>query len=96
MKMNQEIEWIEPIGGPLVIIDSEIILQWNGILGEDFEFACSFSNFTSVATYKSSSIIILGDEPLLTGVLQKNERLILIIDHEYKYFRLHRRDLWYS
>lgn len=83
MSMNQKTNWIEPLGGVLVIIDHETAKAWNGVEGDDYEFACSFADYTSVAVRHSKPIVVLGDESLRTGLLRINSDLLLIIRWVY-------------
>jgi hypothetical protein len=61
-------------------------ILWGGIEdnnGKDYNFACSFSDYTSVTKYKETAMIVLGDEPLMTGIIQKDKHLVLIVRWYY-------------
>ena len=83
---TKEIKWYEPIGYPLIVLPKKTATFWGGIIensGKDYDFACSFSDYTSVAEYKETEIIVLGDEPLMTGLIQQDKDLIFIIRWVY-------------
>ena len=78
----KEIKWYNPIGGALIVLPRKTAMLWGGSTansGKDYDFACSFSDFTSVTEYKGTEIIVLGDEPLLTGFIQQDKDLIFIL-----------------
>ena len=68
------------------MLPKNIAPQWGGIEknnGKDYAFACSFSDYTSVAEYNNTEIIVLGDEPLMTGVIQENKHSVFIVRQVY-------------
>ena len=82
----KEIKWYNPIGGALIVLPEKTAMLWGGITennGKDYDFACSFSDFTSVTEYKGTEIIVLGDEALMTGLIKQDKDLIFIVRWVY-------------
>ena len=83
---TKEIKWFNPTGGALIVLPRNIAMLWGGVEdnnGEDYDFACSFSDYTSVTEYKEAEIIVLGDESLMTGIIQENNCSIFIVRWVY-------------
>jgi hypothetical protein len=93
---TKKIKWFNPTGGALIVLPKNVAMLWGGIEdndGKDYDFACSFSDYTSVTKYKEAEIIILGDESLMTGIIQKGKRSIFIIRWVYADTESHIIDL---
>lgn len=74
--------WIESGGGPLICLDRRSISSWGGIeflstswrgdkeFHNDYERACSIDDYLAQIAVVGGSGIVLGDEPMMTTVLE--------------------------
>lgn len=71
--MSARARWIEPSGGPLIIVPASMAASWRGRRGtqvDDYTAACSVDGYTGVIARAWGACIVLNDEPLRTTVVQ--------------------------
>lgn len=64
-------EWIESTGGPLLLLEKELLPYWHGISRSsatmtDYDRACKIADFVGAIKVGPGSGVILGEEPLST------------------------------
>jgi hypothetical protein len=72
--------WIASAGGPLVLIPTVLRSRWKGTRGvpSDYDVACGVEGYVGVIEKDGGQILVLGDEPLQTGVARMNGRMCLV------------------
>ncbi|HRI66417.1 MAG TPA: Imm21 family immunity protein [Polyangium sp.] len=73
-------QWISTTGGPLLLIPEKSLSDWRGASGDglDYDLACSATEFAEVVQWHGRSLLVLGDEPLLTMVIQGSTTTIFL------------------
>jgi hypothetical protein len=74
--------YVTSTGGPLIIMEASLYPQWGGALSNsaskylttDYDFACQTDRYLSLAKITNGQIIILGDMPMDTAVVQDRPR----------------------
>ncbi|PHV09521.1 hypothetical protein CSQ89_21300 [Chitinimonas sp. BJB300] len=89
--MSTALKWIKSGGGPLLCIESELLQQWLGVEGNsvangqdntfanDYERACSVSDYLGKTPLGDRQAMVLGDEPLETMIWRQTEQPPLIV-----------------
>jgi hypothetical protein len=89
--MNTKLNWIKSGGGPLICVERDIALQWQGvtgtgILGEsknfyknDYERACSIRDYLGKIKMGEREALILGDMPLETLIWRTRDQCLSIV-----------------
>lgn len=71
--------WLNSTGGPLIFAETAIAKHWRGISGNsswvsagttDYDRACQTSEYLEVLNCDGGEVLVLGDEPLQSTVLQ--------------------------
>lgn len=65
-------EWIESAGGPLVVVPRSLRARWQGI-DADYDAACRVDEYLGLLSRGWGEVLVLGDEPLRTAVVQRSE-----------------------
>ena len=80
--------WIESLGGPLVGSSNRVFRLWAGAQGRsfavedystDYDFACDVKEFIEKRTFLGEEIFVMGDEPLRTFFVRRNEHKIFLL-----------------
>ena len=66
-------EWIDSAGGPFVVIPRSASATWKGIAAEDYDEACGVENYLGLLHREWGDVLVLGDEPLSTTIIQRAE-----------------------
>jgi hypothetical protein len=89
--MSSEPRWIKSGGGPLICAESELAQYWlgvdgnsiccgpNGVYANDYERACSVSDYLGKIALGNRHALILGDMPLETLIWQLPDKLPRIV-----------------
>lgn len=70
MKSESSLVWIESAGGPLLLLEKNLIPGWHGCSSNledsptDYERACAVDDYIGVIPVASGIGIVLGEEPL--------------------------------
>jgi hypothetical protein len=73
MKSESSLVWIESAGGPLLLLEEDLLKYWNGCFSTsedtptDYERACSVHDYLGVIVVDSGHGIVLGEEPFSTA-----------------------------
>lgn len=70
-----DLRWIESLGGPLLLVPESVLDQWSGSEGKsashlfpnDYEWACSLTDYLAPIEVGGATALVLGDEPLPTA-----------------------------
>lgn len=73
MRADPTTEWIESAGGPLVLLPRSKLSAWAGVEGRDYNDACEVVDYAGLLTRSWGHVIVLGDEPLRTAVICRDE-----------------------
>jgi len=91
MIMSNQQKWIKSRGGPLVCMDAVLAHHWLGVVGNsvaqgpesncinDYERACSISDYLGKIVLNNRQALVLGDLPLETTVWQLPAQLPRIV-----------------
>lgn len=66
-------KWIESAGGPLVVVPRAVRGNWKGIDADDYKEACEVAEYLGLLTREWGPVLVLGDEPMRTAVVQRTE-----------------------
>lgn len=73
-------KWIQTNGSPLIIVKKNEAYKWEGILNNDYSNAekISYENYISKLNWDKRTVLILGDEAMLTtaGIVNNNVCII--------------------
>jgi hypothetical protein len=84
-------KWIKSEGGPLICIEHSLVQHWQGVIGNsshrdtdpaytnDYERACSVSEYLGKIPLKDSYALVLGDMPLETLIWQPSNKFPRIV-----------------
>lgn len=79
------LQWINSAGGPLVCASPVTGREWRGTHGSsvgearsDYERACDQADYVSVIACSSSEVLVLGDEPLQSAFVMRNEEVLVL------------------
>jgi len=67
------LDWIESAGGPLLMLEEDLLSHWRGsqqvFIGEptDYERACAVDDYIALIAVNSREGIVLGEEPFRTA-----------------------------
>lgn len=73
MKSESSIVWIESAGGPLLLLEENLLAHWQGCFSNsedtptDCDRACDVDDYIGVIAVDSSHGIVLGEEPFPTA-----------------------------
>lgn len=73
MKSENSLAWIESAGGPLLLLEENLLPFWRGCFSDsddaltDYDRACDVNDYIGAIDVNSRQAIILGDEPLSTA-----------------------------
>jgi hypothetical protein len=73
--------WINSGGGPLIIIEKRFSTKWGGASkkkGIHYNIACDTSNYAEVKNIDPFDIVVLGDEPLQTTVINNKKDQFIV------------------
>ena len=83
--MEESFEWINSLGGPLILIPHEELVTWQGIDGSsesgkssDYERAGEVEDELGIIKCGSQQAFVLGDEPHSTAWVAQNDGGILV------------------
>lgn len=71
--------WLESTGGPLILLEDDLVGHWRGYLTRsdsgvtDYERACQISDYLGTVGVASRSGVVLGEEPYSTTWWQSRE-----------------------
>jgi Immunity protein 21 len=81
MKLN----WINSSGGPLVCCGTSLARKWRGTNGSsaddsasDYDRACEVNDYIGIADSADQSVLILGDEPLMSCFYMSSSGLLVL------------------
>jgi hypothetical protein len=67
------VEWVEPGGGPLVVVPEAVLAFWTGADGgeaaSDHDRACDVDGHVGLLPVGDATALVLGDEPAATAFL---------------------------
>jgi hypothetical protein len=74
--------YVTSTGGPLIIMEARLYETWGGTLSNsasmfpltDYDFACNVDKYISIEQLNIGQILILGDMPMDTAVVQDRSR----------------------
>jgi len=84
-------KWVRSAGGPLICVERDLVSSWCGILGNsvntppskaalnDYERACSVSDYLGIVEVANKCALILGDMPLETTVCYLSPESLLLV-----------------
>ena len=79
------LQWVHSAGGPLVCASPTAGRAWRGTLASsiggaqsDYERACDQVDYVSVIACGSSQVLVLGDEPLQSAFVVKDEGVLVV------------------
>jgi hypothetical protein len=73
MKPESSLVWIESAGGPLLLLEANLLAYWRGCFSDsedtptDYDRACAVDDYIGVIAVGSSHAIVLGEEPFSTA-----------------------------
>ncbi len=70
--------WIESTGGPLIVVPRACSAEWKGITNSDYDEACGVTGYLNVLNRHWGQVLVLGDEPMSTCVIQRPEGLAVV------------------
>jgi len=87
MHIEDNLRWVESGGGPLILIDSDLALEWGGLSGNsgspeslsDYERACSIDDYLGLLGVQKGVALVLGDEPMRTSVKRLEQDDVMIV-----------------
>ncbi|MGE3467766.1 MAG: Imm21 family immunity protein [Pyrinomonadaceae bacterium] len=87
MDTEDNSRWVESGGGPLILIDSDLALEWGGVSWNsgspeslsDYERACSIDGYLGVLDVQKGQALVLGDEPMRTSVKRLEQDEVIIV-----------------
>ncbi len=66
--MNKaELTWIESAGGPLILLEEQLLSHWHGIDTDDYDRACGIDDYLGLLDVGSGRALVLGEEPMRTA-----------------------------
>lgn len=78
--------WIESSGGPLILIERELVSSWGGdnisenkYFASDYDRACSVDDYAAKISIASGSAVIIADEPCRTAIIQRSETECIVV-----------------
>lgn len=77
---SKSLSWIESTGGPLLLLERELLPYWHGILengvtGTDYDRACRIADYVGAIEVGPGVGLILGEEPFSTTWWQSEDLL---------------------
>ena len=79
-------KWLDPLGGPLILIDRAFVKEWRGIdkssdekYDSDYDRACDATNYAELIQIPNGMALVLGDEPSRTSVIERPPDKAIII-----------------
>ena len=77
---GESMRWIFSAGGPLVLIPTGVQSRWQGTGGvpSDYDTACGVDGYVGVIEKDRCPLLVLGDEPLQTGIASLDGRPCLV------------------
>lgn len=87
MHTEDNLRWVESGGGPLILIDSDLALEWGGMSRNsgspeflsDYERACSVDGYLGVLNVQKGQALVLADEPMRTSVKRLEQGDVMIV-----------------
>ena len=73
MKPEISIVWIESAGGPILLLEENLLAHWQGCFSNsidtptDYDRACAVNDYIGVIAVDSGHGIVLGEEPFSTA-----------------------------
>ncbi|MGE6759577.1 Imm21 family immunity protein [Corallococcus interemptor] len=77
MKVERS-EWIESLGGPLVMLPVSKRKMWAGARTNDYDEACSIYSSSGIIPRDWGDVVVLADEPLRTCVILRPEGPMIV------------------
>ena len=74
----EKLEWIDSAGGPLVAMPKAVRAEWMGVESDDYADACAVTGLLGVVSRRWGDVLVLGDEPASTAVLQRKNQPTLV------------------
>ena len=78
--------WVESYGGPLVLIEKNLLHEWGGIdtssdpdYSSDYDRACTVDDYAGKLSIPGGEVIIFGDEPSRTSFVRFSDRKFMIV-----------------
>jgi hypothetical protein len=78
------VEWIESAGGPLLLAPASVARSWKGDAlpadngPSDYDKACAVGDEIGVLTHHGAQLLVLGDEPDRTAVIESPGMITLV------------------
>jgi hypothetical protein len=80
MSFGESLKWVESSGGPLILLDADLLEQWGGVSaegdsasGSDYDLACSVNDYLGRIAFRDRDALVLDDEPLPTAWYEMGE-----------------------
>ncbi|MCE7001784.1 immunity 21 family protein [Kibdelosporangium philippinense] len=62
-------EWVESLGGPLIVVPVSALNSWTGSVGDDYDRACQVDGFAGAIPVGGAQGLVLADDPATTCYL---------------------------
>src|SRR5687767_15306764 len=62
-----ELTWITSAGGPLILLEKQLLSHWHGTETDDYDRSCGIDDYLGLLDVGSGRALVLGEEPMPTA-----------------------------